>query len=108
MLDEFPWAVETDDTLEGVLQNAWDRTLERLPILVILVGSDMAMMARLTEHDRPLYGRAIERTIEPLSPAGVAEACGADRDPVDLLDVLAPCHRRLPTLGHRSRPTPQR
>ncbi|MEI2638407.1 MAG: ATP-binding protein [Microthrixaceae bacterium] len=44
VLDEFPWAVETDDTLEGVLQNAWDRTLERLPILVILVGSDMATM----------------------------------------------------------------
>lgn len=87
VLDEFPWAVEADATLEGVLQNAWDRTLERLPVLVILVGSDMAMMERLTEHDRPLYGRAIERTVEPLSPAGVAEACGTDRDPVDLLDV---------------------
>lgn len=87
VLDEFPWAVETDDTLEGVLQNAWDRSLERLPVLVILVGSDMAMMERLTEHDRPLYGRALGRTVQPLSPGGVAEACGDDRDPVDLLDV---------------------
>ena len=87
VLDEFPWAVEADDTLEGVLQNAWDRTLERLPVLVVLVGSDMAMMERLTEHDRPLYGRALERSVQPLSPAGVAEACGTDRDPVDLLDV---------------------
>lgn len=86
VLDEFPWATETDETLEGVLQNAWDRTLERLPVLVILVGSDMAMMEHLTEHDRPLYNRALERTVQPLSPAGVAEACG-DRDPIDLLDV---------------------
>lgn len=86
VLDEFPWAAETDDTLEGVLQNAWDRTLEHLPVLIILVGSDMAMMERLTEHDRPLYGRTLERTIHPLSPAGVTEACG-DRDPIDLLDV---------------------
>lgn len=87
VLDEFPWAVETDRTLEGVLQNAWDRALESLPLLVVLVGSDLAMMERLTEHDRPLYGRAVERTIRTLSPAGVAEACGADRAPVDLLDV---------------------
>lgn len=87
VLDEFPWAVETDDTLERVLQNAWDRILETLPVLIILVGSDMAMMDRLTEYDRPLYGRAVERTIHPLSPAGVADACGADRDPMDLLDV---------------------
>jgi AAA+ ATPase superfamily predicted ATPase len=87
VLDEFPWAAETADTLEGVLQNAWDRALERLPVLVVLVGSDIAMMERLTEHDRPLYGRALERTVQPLSPAGVAEACGPDRDPVDLLDV---------------------
>lgn len=87
VLDEYPWAVETDDTLEGVLQNAWDRSLERLPLLVVLIGSDMAMMERLTEHDRPLYGRAVERTVQPLSPAGVAEACGTGRDPVDLFDV---------------------
>ncbi|MGB3411121.1 MAG: DUF234 domain-containing protein [Microthrixaceae bacterium] len=87
VLDEFPWAVETDKTLEGVLQNAWDRSLQSLPVLVILVGSDMAMMERLTGHDRPLYGRALERVVAPLSPAGVVEACGRDRDPVDLLDV---------------------
>ena len=48
VLDEFPWATETDKTLEGVLQREWDRTLERLPVLFILVGSDMAMMERLT------------------------------------------------------------
>lgn len=86
VLDEFPWAPETDKTLEGVLQREWDRTLEGLPVLFILVGSDMALMERLTEHDRPLYGRATERIVRPLSPAGVAEALG-DRDPVDLLDA---------------------
>lgn len=87
VLDEFPWAVAADNTLEGLLQNAWDRSLERLGVLVILVGSDMAMMERITEHDRPLYGRAHERTIKPLSPAGIADACGSHRDPIDLLDV---------------------
>lgn len=86
VLDEFPWAVETDDTLEGTLQNMWDRTLEKLPVLLVIVGSDMAMMERLTEHDRPLYGRAREMVLTPLSPAEVDTALGG-RDPVDVIDV---------------------
>ncbi len=86
VLDEFPWATETDGTLEAVLQNAWDRTLEQLPLLVILVGSDLAMMERLVEHDRPLFGRAHEMVVSALDPAETAQALG-DRDPVDILDV---------------------
>lgn len=106
VLDEFPWATETDDTLEGMLQRAWDRTLEALPVLFILVGSDMAMMERLTAHDRPLYGRAVERVVRPLSPAGVAEALG-DRDPVDLLDAYLATggYPRLVTEAARFRTT---
>ncbi|MFO8075912.1 MAG: AAA family ATPase [Egibacteraceae bacterium] len=86
VLDEFPWATETDDTLEAVLQNAWDRSLERLPLLLLLVGSDLAMMERLTEHDRPLFGRAREMVLAALDPAETGDALG-DRDPVDVLDV---------------------
>jgi AAA+ ATPase superfamily predicted ATPase len=86
VLDEFPWATETDETLEAVLQNAWDRTLEQLPLLLVLVGSDLAMMERLTEHDRPLFGRAHEMVVAALDPAETARALG-DRDPVDILDV---------------------
>lgn len=87
VIDEFPWAVETDDTLEGTLQHAWDRTLERLPVLLVLVGSDVAMMERLTGHDRPLYGRAGEMTISTFTPAEVAEALPDDRSATDVLDV---------------------
>lgn len=87
VLDEFPWAVAEDDTLEGVLQRAWDRVFESLPILLVLVGSDLAMMERVTQHDRPLYGRATERVVTALSPMHVAEAVGPGRSAVDLLDV---------------------
>lgn len=45
------------------------------------------MMERLTEPDRPLYGRADEMVVAPLGPAEVAAALGTDRSPVDLLDV---------------------
>ena len=87
VLDEFPWATETDDTLEGVLQAAWDRTLERLPVLLVLVGSDLAMMERLTEHDRPLYGRAREMVVPALSPAEVSEAFAERVDAVGVFDL---------------------
>lgn len=87
VLDEFPWAAETDDTVEGVLQNAWDRGLEHLPVLLILVGSDLTMMERLTTHDRPLYGRAEEMVVGALSPGELADAFPRDRSAPELLDL---------------------
>jgi AAA+ ATPase superfamily predicted ATPase len=74
VLDEFPWAVEADPSLEGELQVAWDTTLSKLPILLILIGSDVAMMSRLVEHDRPLFGRVTPMVVPALNPAEVAEA----------------------------------
>ncbi|MEU9089890.1 DUF234 domain-containing protein [Streptomyces sp. NPDC048428] len=76
VIDEFPWAAATDPALEGQLQNAWDRQLENTPVLFVLIGSDVAMMERLTEHDRPLYGRAKSTTVAPFDPAECAEALG--------------------------------
>lgn len=76
VIDEFPWAVQADPTLEGTLQNAWDRALERLPILLVVVGSDVAMMERLTEHDRPLFGRAGIVVVQPFDPRECAELLG--------------------------------
>jgi AAA+ ATPase superfamily predicted ATPase len=107
VIDEFPWATETDPTLEGVLQRVWDRTFERLPVLLILIGSDMAMMEQLTAYDRPLYGRAVERVLRPLSPSGVAEALGDDRSPLELLDayLVTGGYPRLVTEAARFRST---
>ncbi|MFD0257852.1 ATP-binding protein [Kitasatospora indigofera] len=87
VLDEFPWAAATDPTLEGALQNAWDRRLERTPVLLVLIGSDVTMMERLTEHDRPLYGRAREQLIRPFNPAECAEALGSGHGPMDAFDA---------------------
>jgi AAA+ ATPase superfamily predicted ATPase len=86
VLDEFPWAVESDATLEGTLQNAWDHQLEGVPVLFVLVGSDVAMMQRITEHDRPLFGRSRVMIINPFSPGECAEALGGDREPLDVFD----------------------
>ncbi|MGZ4792340.1 MAG: ATP-binding protein [Ilumatobacteraceae bacterium] len=86
VLDEFPWAAEADPTLEGELQTAWDRHLQHLPVLIILVGSDVAMMERLTSHDRPLFGRAREDVIEAFNPAEVRAALGSDASALKTFD----------------------
>jgi uncharacterized protein len=87
VLDEFPWAVEADPTLEGTLQNAWDRHLERLPVLLVLVGSDVAMMERLTNHDRPLFGRSRTMVVNPFDPGECTSALGGERNPMDVFDT---------------------
>ncbi len=80
VLDEFPWAAATDRTLESVLANVWDRQLQHSPVLWVLIGSDMTTMERLTEHDRPLYGRAGSFLVQPFDPAECAEAFGGAAD----------------------------
>jgi uncharacterized protein len=87
VLDEFPWAVEADPSLEGTLQNAWDRRLEHTPVLLVLVGSDVTMMERLTQHDRPLFGRSRSMILNPFDPGECTSALGRNRDPMDVLDA---------------------
>lgn len=74
VMDEFPWMAQSAPSLEGELQTAWDRHLEKLPVLLILIGSDVSLMDRLVAYDRPLYGRLTPIPVEPLNPAEVASA----------------------------------
>jgi uncharacterized protein len=85
VIDEFPWLLDNDSGLDGALQVLWDQLLESQPLLLILVGSDLAMMERLTDHDRPLFGRAREEIINPLSPADTAAML--DLSPADAFDA---------------------
>jgi len=85
VLDEFPWLIESDASIEGELQVLWDRTLDKLPILLILIGSDVAMMQRMSEHDRPLFGRTQQLVVAALNPAEVASAL-LGRSATDVFD----------------------
>lgn len=86
VLDEFPWLSEADPTLEGELQVQWDRTLERLPVLLILIGSDVGMMDRLGSHGRPLFGRLAPLVVPAFNPAEIAEAISR-RSAFDVFDA---------------------
>lgn len=106
VLDELPWLSEQDETFDGVLQTAWDRLLRQRPILLLLLGSDIHMMERLTAYDRPFYGRADNLALSPLNPDEVGNAL--DLDAAQTIDahlitgglpgILRSWPRRMPPL----------
>lgn len=84
VVDELPWLTEQDDLFDGALQTIWDRLLSKRPVLLLLLGSDLHMMERLTAYDRPFYGRADTMVLGPLNPAETGKALGLDAaDAVD-------------------------
>jgi hypothetical protein len=76
VIDELPWLLESDEALEGELQTAWDRLLSRKPVLLILIGSDLA---------RPFHQRAAVMVLPPLNPVEVGDLLGLG--PADALDA---------------------
>ncbi|RLP95007.1 DUF234 domain-containing protein [Micromonospora sp. CV4] len=73
VLDEMPYLIRSDPGFEGTLQKVFDRELSRRPVLLICVGSDLAMMEALNDYGRPFHQRATEMVIPPLSPADVRD-----------------------------------
>jgi len=77
VIDEFPYLVADDPTVEATFQKQWDRLLSKEPVLLILVGSDLAMMEALNTHGRAFFQRGTEMVVPPLSPAETAQIVGA-------------------------------
>lgn len=88
VFDEFPWAWETSTWLDGLLQSLWDGDFGRHPLLMLLIGSDEAMMDRLFEHDRPLFGRLDDQlVVRPFNPAETARALGGEASAFEVFDT---------------------
>jgi AAA+ ATPase superfamily predicted ATPase len=85
VLDEIPYLMDGVGAFESVLQRAWDRELSRKPVLLLLVGSDLSMMAALTSYGRPFHQRGMDMPIGPLNPADVASMTGLP--PADVFDA---------------------
>ncbi|MFB7888549.1 ATP-binding protein [Cellulosimicrobium cellulans] len=76
VVDELPWLLEGIQGGAGELQRVWDRELSRRPVLLLLLGSDLAMMEALGRPDQPFHGRATEMLLRALSPRDVARMTG--------------------------------
>lgn len=85
VLDEMPYLVHEDPGFEGTLQRLFDRVLSKLPVLLVLIGSDLAMMEALNTYGRPFYQRGTEMVVPPLNPADIADLL--DTGPADAFDA---------------------
>jgi AAA+ ATPase superfamily predicted ATPase len=101
VIDELPFLIESEPAIEAIVQKQWDRRLEAQPVLLLLIGSDVSMMAALNDYGRPLYGRLTEMTIGPLSPAAVGDML--DLPPAAALDAYLAIggFPRLAQIWHR-------
>jgi AAA+ ATPase superfamily predicted ATPase len=70
VIDELPWLLEVDPALEGELQTAWDRGFSASLLLLVLIGSDLAMMERLDDYECPFHQRATVMVLPPLVTRG--------------------------------------
>ncbi|MGH3586752.1 MAG: AAA family ATPase [Pseudonocardia sp.] len=105
VIDELPWLAEQDDLFDGALQTAWDRLLSRRPVLLLLLGSDIHMMERLTAYDRPFFGRADNMVLGPLNSAEVRGALGLDAaDAIDAQLITGGLPGVLASWPHRMAP----
>jgi len=79
VIDELPYLLERDNGADADLQEAWDRYLQHMPVMLVAIGSDVAMMEALVDYGHALYGRPTrEMVVDPFSPAEVAELTGMD------------------------------
>lgn len=66
VMDEFQRFLDTSPEFITKLQNRWDSELRQNKLMIILVGSSIGMMQRITESRAgALYGRAVRIKISP-------------------------------------------
>ncbi len=61
VLDEFPYLVAANPALPSLIQRWWDADGSRADVMLILAGSQQAMMQRLVSAEGALYGRPTRR-----------------------------------------------
>ena len=65
ILDEFPWAVESDPALPSRLKTAWDNVFTDSQVKVFISGSHISAMEQLLLSDAPLFGRMTGKLYVP-------------------------------------------
>jgi AAA+ ATPase superfamily predicted ATPase len=57
ILDELPYAMESDPATLSALQHAWDRAFQHMGTIIVLCGSQIRVMELLQAAQSPLFGR---------------------------------------------------
>lgn len=71
ILDEFPWAVESDPSLPSRLKTVWDNIFADSQMHLFISGSHISAMEKLLLSDAPLFGRMTGKVL--LRPFSLTE-----------------------------------
>ena len=74
ILDELPYAAESDPAMLSALQHAWDQLFKDLQTVLVLCGSHVRTMETLQSRQSPLFGRLTGQwDLEPLPFAALRQ-----------------------------------
>ena len=74
LLDELPYAAESDAAMLSALQHAWDQFFQHSNLVIILCGSHVRVMETLLSRQSPLFGRMTAQWhLEPLPFSSLQE-----------------------------------
>jgi AAA+ ATPase superfamily predicted ATPase len=74
VMDEFPYAAQSESALPSLLQNAWDHAFKPTQTALVLAGSQVGMMIDLLGYHAPLYGRmTAQLDLKPLPFRALAQ-----------------------------------
>jgi len=74
ILDELPYAAESDPAMLSALQHAWDQYFQHSNLVIILCGSHVRVMETLLSRQSPLFGRMTAQWhLEPLPFSSLKE-----------------------------------
>ena len=74
LLDEFPYAAQSESALPSLLQNAWDHAFKPTQTVLVLAGSQVGMMVDMLGYHAPLYGRmTAQLALKPLPFRALAQ-----------------------------------
>lgn len=67
ILDELPYAAESDPAMLSALQHAWDAHFQHANLVIVLCGSQVKVMESIQTQQSPLFGRLTGQWhLEPL------------------------------------------
>lgn len=73
ILDELPYAVESDPALLSSLQHAWDQFFQHAQMIIVLCGSHVHTMESLLSRQSPLFGRMTGQWLLQPLPFGAVQ-----------------------------------
>jgi AAA+ ATPase superfamily predicted ATPase len=89
VIDELPYAAESDPSMLSALQHAWDQHFEPSQIVLVICGSQVRTMELLLSYQSPIYGRLTGQWLLRPLPFGTLRTFFPSWTPAEQVAVYA-------------------